>query len=244
MKKSIWLLLVLVAVVAGCESKYKDPDPTVMGYSYYPLEKGQYRVYQVTDTKYANSAENRQQFQLRERIDTSFVDQTGQLVYKVVRSVRAGEQSAWLDDSVMTVAKNDRMVVLTKDNTRFVKLVFPVQEGLEFIGDIYNIRQVTEGAGSKVRNGKEVYTYAFVGESYEVGSQVYPKTATVLQNFMSDDFKSDDRNEVYAEDIGLVHRVFRRLSYEPCPGDAPCGGSLTVESGHEREEILIEHGKL
>lgn len=244
MRRALLLLVVLAVFVAGCESKYKDPDPQAMGYDYYPLEVGNYRVYDVKETKYFTDGPSTNQFQMRERVDTSFQDQTGQLVYKVVRSIRSSATAAWLDDSVMTVAKSPTMVMLTKDNTKFVKLVFPVKERGEWIGDLYNARQVIEGSGSKVRNNKEVYTYEKVGASYELAGFTYPNTATVVQNFHSIDTKLDDRFEIYAEGIGLVHRVSKRIDYVSCSSGANCNDGFEINGGHERYEVLIDHGKL
>ncbi|PKV75643.1 hypothetical protein [Pontibacter ramchanderi] len=244
MRRALLLLVVLSAFVAGCESKYKDPDPQAMGYDYYPLEIGQYRVYNVKETRYFEGTPSRLNYQLRERVDTSFVDQTGQLVYKIIRSKRPDANADWLDDSVMTVAKSPTMVMLTKDNTKYVKLVFPVKTGLEFVGDLYNTRQVTDGAGSKIRDNKEVYTYQAVGESYEVSGQTYPVTATVVHNFRSVSTIYDNRFEVYAEGIGLVYRVWDRVNYVSCQGGPGCVDDFKIDHGHEREETLIEHGKL
>ncbi len=244
MKRALLLLLVLAAFVAGCENKYKDPDPVAMGYDYYPLEKGQYRVYDVRDIRYNNKQKFTQQFQLRERVDTSFVDQTGQLVYKIIRSIRPNAQSAWLDDSVMTVAKRPNMVILTKDNTRYIKMVFPVRNGLEFIGDLYNTRTVSEGDARKVRNSKEVYIFEAVGEPFEHEDKSYPNTATVVQGLLVTGQDDDNRFEVYADGIGMVYRLFRRLKYESCKAEDGCDGTVDIDNGHEREEVLIEHGKL
>ncbi|MDO6392159.1 hypothetical protein Q4E40_18635 [Pontibacter sp. BT731] len=244
MRRALLLLVVLSAFVAGCESKYKDPDPVAMGYDYYPLEIGQYRVYNVEETIYFGDEPSKLNYQLRERVDTSFIDQTGQLVYKIIRSKRPTATASWLDDSVMTVAKSTTMVMLTKNNTKYVKLVFPVKNGMEFVGDLYNTWQVAEGSVNKIRNNKEVYTFQSVGENYVLNDQNYPVTATVLQNFRSLGTVHDDRFEVYAEGIGLVHRVSDRLNYKDCQGGAGCVDGFKIDSGHEREEILIEHGKL
>jgi hypothetical protein len=245
MRKALLLLVVLATFVAGCENKYKDPDPQAMGYDYYPIEIGDFRVYDVTDIRFRDNRGDTTRFQMRERVDTSFIDQTGQLVYKVVRSIRPNDRSAWLDDSVMVVAKTERMVLLTKDNTKYVKLVFPVKEGTEWVGDIYNTRVVTPGSGSKVRNDKEVYTYYHVGQPYQVIDQNYPKTVTVWQS-SPDSFntKVDERFEVYNEGIGLLHRVFKRLIFEDCSTENCDDVAQVIESGHEREEILLSHGKL
>ncbi|MBX0334945.1 hypothetical protein K3G39_17035 [Pontibacter sp. HSC-14F20] len=244
MRRALLLLVVLSAFVAGCESKYKDPDPQAMGYDYYPLEIGQYRVYEVEETFYFGETPSNRNYQLRERVDTSFIDQTGQEVYKIIRSTRPNATVSWLDDSVMTVAKNEQMVILTKDNTRYIKLVFPVKNALEFVGDLYNVRQASDNTKGKVRDSKEVYTYENVGSSYDLGGQVYPTTATVVQTFHTDETKLDNRYEVYAEGIGMIHRVFDRIDYESCQGGSGCIDGSKIKNGHAREEILIEHGKL
>jgi hypothetical protein len=238
MRKALLLLVVLAGFVAGCESKYKDPDPKAMGYDYYPLEIGDYRVYNVTDTRYSSNVGTTTRFQLRERVDTSFIDQTGQLVYKVVRSRRPNEQVAWLDDSVMVVAKTSSMVLLTKDNTKYVKMVFPVKQGTRWQADVFNNRSVD--------NSKEYATYTDLNTPFEYNDRVFQSTVTVIQGSPFDNVQLDDRKEVYAENIGLVYRLFNRAVY--CEGSSSSSscqlGVSWKESGHERHEVLIDHGKL
>jgi hypothetical protein len=238
MRKALLLLVVLAGFVAGCESKYKDPDPKAMGYDYYPLEVGDYRVYDVTDTRYSSNVGTTKRFQLRERVDTSFLDQTGQLVYKIIRSVRPSEQAAWLDDSVMVVAKTNSMVLQTKDNTRYVKLIFPVKQGSKWLADAYNNRPVNEN--------KEYSTYSDLNTTFEYNGLVFQNTMTVVQGSPYDNIELDDRKEVYAENIGLVYRLFNRAVY--CEGSTTSSGCQNgvgwKESGHERHEVLIDHGKL
>ncbi|MHC2991357.1 hypothetical protein OB13_07100, partial [Pontibacter sp. HJ8] len=181
MRKALLLLVVLAGFMAGCENKYKDPDPTAMGYDYFPLEVGNYRIYEVTDIRFRSNEGDTNRFQMRERVDTSFYDQTNQLVYKIVRSVRAGEIQSWVDDSVMVVAKTDKMVLQTQDNNKYVKLVFPVKEGASWVGDAYNNR-TTGGTSTSLPAKKEHYYYQKVGNAYEVNGQKYAKTVTVVQS--------------------------------------------------------------
>ncbi|MBD1396042.1 hypothetical protein H9Q13_02600 [Pontibacter sp. JH31] len=238
MRKVLLLLVVLAGFLAACENKYKDPDPTAMGFDYYPLEVGNYRIYDVTDIKITRNVSEINRFQLRERVDTSFYDQTNQLVHKIVRSVRANSNRPWVDDSVMTVIKSTSKVLLTKDNTKYVKLVFPVKAGLKWEGDAFNSRVVN--------NGKESYTYGEVGETFEIDGQSFAKTVTVTQGTPFDNVQLDNRKEVYAEGIGLVYRLFNRAVY--CAGseikDCPVDDENFKQSGHERHEVLVEHGKL
>lgn len=247
MRKALLLLVVLAGFVAGCENKYKDPDPAAMGYDYYPLEIGNYRIYDVTDIKFRSNVGDTNRFQLRERVDTSFYDQTNQLVFKIVRSVRLSKNSNWIDDSVMVVAKTDKMVLLTKDNTKYVKLVFPVKDGGEWIGDLFNNKLAEASRTTKVRDSKEVYTYEKVGRPFSLSDLIFDNTITVVQNNPPFDLtRIDERREVYAEGIGKVHRLFNRVVY--CEGseiNSDCQmGVEWKQSGHERHEILVEYGKL
>src|SRR5690606_9609002 len=94
---------------------------------------------------------------------------------------------------------------------------------------------------SKVRNGKEVYTYRSFGLPYELKDQIYPKTVTAVHH--PDDINAtliDQRFEVYAEEVGLVHKVYKMINLKQNLDD----DSYTIINGHERHEILIEHGKL
>lgn len=239
------LLVVLAGFLAGCENKYKDPDPQAMGYEYFPLEIGDYRIYDVTDIRFTSNVGDTTRFQMRERVDTSFTDQTNQLVYKVVRSIRFNPNSAWIDDSVLVAAKLDNMVLLTKNNTKYVKLVFPVKEGGEWIGDLYNDRIAGGGRQSKIRNDKEVYTYSSVGRPYQEWGLNYPNTITVSQDSTSSTVIYDKRQEVYAEAVGLIYRLANRLRYCEDTESKQCSyGTDYIVSGHERHEVLVSHGKM
>jgi len=241
MRKALLLLVVLAGFAAGCENKYKDPDPEVMGQEYYPLEVGDYRIYDVTDIRFSYDKGDTSRFQMRERVDTSFYDQTNTLVFKIIRSVRPNASREWVDDSVMVVSKSEKMVLLTKDNNKFVKLVFPVKEGLTFIGNAFN--NIEKSTSSP--NSKEKYLYSNVGAPFEVKGQKYENTATVIQGTPVNDVQVKERKEVYSKGVGLVYRLFNRIVY--CEGselrDCPMGENFK-HSGHERHEVLIANGKL
>lgn len=249
MRKALLLLAFLTGFITGCEDKYKDVGPDAMGYSYYPLAVGDYRIYNVTDIKFKFNVGDTTRFQMRERVDTSFYDQTQTLNYKIVRSIRQNPNATWEDDSVMVVAKLDGMVLLTKDNTKYVKLVFPIREGVEFVGDAYNDHLYNDSVvpvrGTKIRNEKELYTYENVGAPYTTAAQTFPNTITVVQNGPNSyQVRLDKRHEVYAENVGLVYRVFNRVVIADCTPDNCNYGENYKLDGHERHEELISYGKM
>ncbi|SFF82216.1 hypothetical protein [Pontibacter chinhatensis] len=253
MRRALLLLVVALAgLVAACEDKYKDPDPKIMGYDYFPLEVGQYRVYDVMDIRFMSDVGDTSRFQLRERVDTTFVDQTGKLNYKIIRSVRANENMNWIDDSVMVVTKSDAMVMLTKNNTKYVKMVFPVKEGQTWLGDAYNNNTGEDYKPDPNTNKraeyyltKEDYTFENVGKPYTVNGNTFSNTATVIQGTPIETWIGlNDRKEVYAEGVGMVYRLFTRIVYCNASESKDCTYGIGYRlHGHERHEKLIDHGK-
>lgn len=243
MKNTLLLLLVLLGLLTACEDKYKDPDPKLMGYEYFPLEVGSYRIYNVTDIRYQSDVGDTTRFQMRERVDTIFTDQTGALTYKIVRSIRANENSAWEDDSVMTAVRSVNNLILMQNNTKYVKLIFPVKEGKQWVGDAYNNRYAADYAEKKL-DGKELYTYRNVGKAFALNGTTFSNSVEVVHgDYVSDDLVLDERKEVYAEGVGRVYRQFIKIIYPTCtPQDCKYGEGYKIY-GHERHEELIAHGK-
>ncbi|GAB3813734.1 hypothetical protein [Pontibacter rugosus] len=238
MKKTLLLLAMLTGVITACEETFVEPDPKAMGYDYYPLEIGDYRVYNVTDIKFRSNVGDTSRFQIRELVDTSFYDQSNTLNYKIVRAVRADDTKPWVEDSVMTVLKSNGSVLLTQNNTTFVKLVFPVKENKTWAGDAFNNNVINV-------DEKEPYTYTNVGESYTVRGQVFDKTATVIQGNPTNNLvQLNDRKEVYAEGVGRIYRLYNKVVYcnETQSVDCNFGEDFKL-FGTERHEELVTYGK-
>ncbi|RAU83334.1 hypothetical protein [Pontibacter arcticus] len=240
--RKLFLFLVLL-VAFGCKDKNEEVVPMDNGYAYYPLEVGQYRIYSITNTFYRNNIPETSRFQMREVVADSFQDQTNTLAYKIVRSIRTNENSDWVNDSVMVVTKSDSRVILTKDNTKYIKLIFPVNNNVTWIGDAYNTHIINEDPFPK---NKEPYTYSNVGEQFTIEGHTFENTATVVQGkpAYNNVVKYDDRKEVYAKGIGRVYRLFNRIVYcNDSQGNACPYNERYKLNGHERHEILIAHGK-
>ncbi|GHA58207.1 hypothetical protein [Pontibacter akesuensis] len=250
MKKALFLLVMVTALVTACEQSFVKPDPEAMGYAYYPLEVGSYRIYNVTDIRFKSDIGDTTRFQMRERIDTSFTDQTNALVYKVVRSIRPNEKSNWVDDSVYVVTRPNSMLLETKNNTPRVKLVFPVDEGTQWLGDAYNSNILSsynrdQDRRSDYYRSKEPYTYKNVGEPYTLNGTTYQNSLTVIQGEPIETWVGlDDRKEVYVKDIGMVYRLYTRIVYCNETESINCEYAMGYKLfGHERHEELISYGK-
>ncbi|WP_439882827.1 hypothetical protein ACSX1A_06595 [Pontibacter sp. MBLB2868] len=240
--KALFVFLLLAVLAVGCKENYVEPDKEALGLAYYPLEIGDYRIYNVLDIRYKFNVGDTTRFQIKERVDTTFYDQSDKLTYKIIRSVRPNEGSEWVDDSVMVITKTESMLLLTKNNTKYVKLVFPVKEGAVWVGDAYNDHVAPGWIGNKI-NGKEVYTYESVGQPFEVSGEVYPETTEVIHgDFKNDGVVYNDRKEVYAKGVGLIYSLYKRIDYCSTQGCNFAEGYKL--QGHERYESLISYGSL
>src|SRR5436190_1792859 len=103
MKKTGYILLLLSVLFYGCTEKEELNDMTA-GKTYYPMAIGDYRIYNVSHTRWENNAvKYSDTFQIRERVDTLFNNLAGEATYKIIRSKRPTSSDAWVDDSVITV---------------------------------------------------------------------------------------------------------------------------------------------
>lgn len=249
MRKALLLLVVMAGFMASCDRNKEEVDPALMGYDYYPLEVGDYRIYKVTDIRFQHNVGDTTRYQLMERVDTTFFDQTNALNYKIIRSVRPNENSFWVEDSVFVVSKTKTMLTLTKDNTKHVKLVFPVKEGKSWLGDAYNKNTAVSytpvgSRRSEYYLSKESYTYLSPGEPITINGTAYPNSVIVVQGTPTESWIGfDDRKEVYVKDVGMVYRQYVRVIYCNDMDSEDCDYAIGYKlQGHERYEELISHG--
>ncbi len=239
-KVLLFCLLVSMACLASCENNYLEHDESTLGLDYYPIKVGDFKVYKVVDIKYQNNIATKDSFEMRETVDRTFYDQTNTLNYRVVRAIKRYGKTEWVDDSVMVVSKTNNHVILTKDNTKFVKLVFPVKEGKLWLGDAFNNR-VVNNLENDPYDRKEPYTYSNVGQPYVLKATTYPTTVTVIQGTpINHNITLDARKEVYAKGIGRIYRLFNRVVY--CNSSSCPQGVGFKLNGHERHETLISYG--
>ncbi|MFV2016460.1 MAG: hypothetical protein ACC656_13600, partial [Candidatus Heimdallarchaeota archaeon] len=78
-RKLYILYSIFTIILSGCNTSTIKPDLSLLGFDFYPLKVGQTRVYQVEEINY-NLFGNHDtlRYQLRETIDSSYVDQTGE----------------------------------------------------------------------------------------------------------------------------------------------------------------------
>jgi len=180
------------------------PEPVNADSVFFPLQVGLFREYEVDRIDYRNTGEiDTSIFFLREQVVDSFLNVENKFTYIINLSTRATSDDPWRLDSVWTARHSAFQAIQTEDNLAFVKLVFPIREGTEWDGNVFNNLE------------NEEYFYDSVGVSRSIDSLNFNNTVTVVQSDFADGFTREDiRQEIFAENIGLIYR--QRLILEFC----------------------------
>ena len=229
-------LLGLLLGGAGCTQE-TEPGPEA-GTDYYPLALGDYRIFAVTDSIWANYGRQPvASYQFRERVAERITDASGQPAYRVIRSRRVLPTDAWTDDSVLVLSADQRTVQLVRNNRRTVELVFPVRPDRHWNRDAYNSRDtiiadnrayLSVDKPFDVQAGGKFYSYEHTLTTGDIEDVNLDNPVTSLARFQ----------QVYAKGSGPVFRSRRRLLF--------CNGSncdrTRIFKGQTRTEVLIEKG--
>lgn len=232
-----FFLAVLTALLSACETEILEPQDNRLGVSYYPLELGNFAVYRVEDIRYTLAAgPDTSRYFLREWVTDSFPGQGGETVYRLERFTRHTAEQAWLPDSVWTLRKDNRRLVVVENNVPYVRLVFPFRQGLSWDGHALNARppQIYELSSTDTALSAQLQG--------PLDSLLSGPTLTVMQQISQDTLITAVRDyEVYADQVGLYYRQRLRLEY--CADSPECIGLGIIQGGRSYRQTLIAYGK-
>ncbi len=240
--------VVLGLGLAGCKDA-SVPAPET-GRDYYPVAVGNYWIYAVADTSWSQatpavpSVATPSAYQFRETIAEEFTDAAGQKAYRLVRAKRVPPSTAWRDDSVFVLSATAQTVVLNRNNTRTVELIFPVREGRLWNLNAYNnnFNDTITAETRRYRNVSQPF-----GAGTGAGAQTYPATVTTTNE---GEAKADDLyyvktyQQVYGKAVGPVYRRTRRFAnfFVNNTDGTVSFVSRSYLYGFSRTETLVEYG--
>lgn len=231
-RKFLILLVGSVCLFQSCEES-EIPNVDLSGSGYYPLQVGNFWTYQMEQIDYLLLGNDTSSYELRELISDSLVSSSGEVTYLISRQL--WENEAWQTDSVWSVRKNSRSVVVTENGRAFVKLVFPVNVGESWDGNAFN------------NQGVQSFSYGTVASGEILSSLLDQDTALVAKTVRSDLVSpivgTDQRSEIYVNGMGLVQKDF--LVINLCTDNTKCPNNFgDTLSGIFLSQVLIDYGKL
>jgi hypothetical protein len=214
-------------MLISCDSSSESAFSTV-GYDYFPLAKGSYQEYAVTEVVYTLGEPDTAEYTLKVSIADAFLNDEGDSTYVLYRSKRTAKETSWAYLDTWSVRRGDQEIILNEENTPYVKLRFPVRAGAQWDGNAYNIQ------------GRQDYRLDSLGVTRTFGGEQFDDCLTVVQSDNEDFIVFlDQRREVYAHDIGLVYKKTTQLYYCTQPA---CLGDQVVERGVIYEQVITGRG--
>lgn len=218
----------LLFFMLSCISDTLEPDPEKVGFSYFPLQVGDYRVYDIHQENFSVFGESDTlDFQLRELVADSFATQN-QVSYVLHRFSRDKSEDPWQLDSVWTARRTTNHAVVVENNIPFAKLVFPVALHKTWDGNVFNTRP------------RDDYEITAINSPFQTSGGTFDNTLTVFEHNEPDSLIfQDSRQAVYGLNVGLIYKKSIILDF--CNTSPECLG--TLETGTVFEQILLEYGK-
>lgn len=198
------LFLLLSAVIISCSDSKSDEEQVDLGYNYFPTQTGATWLYKVDSLVYDdNSGQTTIDtfvFQYKEQITGSFTDVTGEAAQQISRFYRYNDTLPWIALNQWTQMRTALNAQRVQENTRYVKLVFPLEKNKKWNGNLYNAK------------GSEQYALSYFDQPSTIGNTTYPLTARVQQQNEENAIEEIIRYEIYARDIGLVYALSDSLN--------------------------------
>ncbi|PMD98629.1 hypothetical protein BWI97_03630 [Siphonobacter sp. BAB-5405] len=224
--KKVYAVLFLALSVWSC--KPADTEPA-SDYDYFPLEKGNFVIYDVTQTQYALAQDSVQsQYQIKELVADAFTGLDGESSFRLERYRRNSQQQAWAIDSVWTARRTLNQAIRTENNVPYVKLWFPVYPKQTWNGNVLN------------SNDPDEYEVTQKDQPLKIGSNDFSKTLTVVQENKVSAIDLVNRKEIYAKGVGLIYRERTELYY--CQS-AACFGQNKIDFGTRFIQQISSYGK-
>ena len=217
-----------VAFFGAC-SETKEVSPEQLGSAYFPLEVGQYSIFDVSRVEYFPSGDSTvSNYQLKESISGEFENLETGTSYIVLRALQTPSAEDWVTDSVWTARKDEFRAIRVENNIPLIRLTFPVKENKKW--DANGLNDL----------GADEYEMKGVGSEYSGAFQTFDQTVTIIQEDIPDKIVNFvSKKEIYAMEVGLVYKENIILKFK----QGEFLGEEIIDSGFKYFQSLKEYGQ-
>ena len=215
--------------MTSCATSEVEPDLTRLGHDYFPMKVGMFRVYDMDETTHRILGPERRRFQMRETVVDSIVLSGSEVRYTLHRETRSDDEGVWSLDSVWTARVSTQRAIVTENNVQFIKMVFPIENELEWDANAYNSRNF-----EYYRYDNTTRDTTFFENQYDDLWRVY-HGPNLEENFLG----WNSRSEIYARNVGLIHKSVHIWNY--C--QQGCSSEKQIVAGRDLTQVLIEYGE-
>ncbi len=196
----IILLVILSIILLQCK---KDPPPILdYKYEYFPTKIGHWVTYEVDSIIYDDfiGLIDTSHTQLKEIIESSFLDNEGRTSYRIERYVKT-DSTPWQIKNVCYSTLTQTRAERVEDNLRFIKLIFPIKENDTWKGNAF-----IDAVDDLDYMYNWDYKYDVVDVPANINSNAFDSTLKIIQQADTNLIEVNYFEEKYAKNVGMVYR--------------------------------------
>ena len=223
------VLFFFTTILLFASSCKKEPAPALISsfhYGYYPIKKGSFWIYQVTEIIHDENAaipHDTLSYQLKTEIGDTLIDNEGRIVNRFNRYTRSSSFSSWVISDVWTTVVSENRAELVEENIRRVVLRFPVKTATIWDPNQFNFLPPLQAY------------YEYIHKPFSLGAIQSDSTVHVISAKELTLVSYKNQYEVYAKQIGLVKKYYKDLQISNFD-------TLNISQGKELYFSLLEYG--
>lgn len=228
--------VVLIFLISSCK---KDSEITTsdFGYDYFPTQVGQYVIYEVDSIWQddISAVYDTTRYQLKELIASTFLDNSDRPTLRIERYKKFYNPSLpydsmqWTLTDVWLANRTSATAEKVEENIRYLKIVFPVKEGKQWDGNVFNMLGIKE------------YEIISLDVQENINNINFDSVLTVKQFEEFNYVKNRYESEKYAKRIGLAYKRLDSLIFQPKNGSDIYPYDDTI--GYTFTQKIISYGK-
>jgi hypothetical protein len=190
-------LALIPAFLTSC--KKEEEEPVDLGLDYYPAEPGTWVQYQVMEVNHdeAVSIHDTTYYELKEIIESTFVDNQGRPSLRIERYKRDSTGAPWQISDIWYATQTVTGLEKIEEDVRFLRMSYPVRKDREWNGNVYNQQPSWD------------YFYEDVEVARSYNSLSFANTTKINQRYNHNLVEFEHAYEIYAKDIGLIRKLYK-----------------------------------
>lgn len=227
------IAIITLLLLTACSKDQNSAPENYNLYDYFPLENNRFWIYQCDSIVHTDADDNNVpatdstilfSYELKEQIDSSFIDGEGTLSYRISRYKRLSDSLPWQFINIWVAKLNLQNAERVEDNYRFIKLSFPIKLNSIWNGNAKNILQPEE------------YRYESIHLPIEINNLSFDSSVAVIQNDFSSIINRIYKKEIYAFKTGMIFKQADSLTLRSFTGQ------VTILNGFEYRQSLLSFG--
>lgn len=223
----LFALILVLSFLQSCEKSSDSPSP----YTYIPLEKGQYAIYDVKEENYyaASSSPIVKNYQEKDEIIALLADNT----YLVARYTRTLPVTTWQKQKEFTLQLLPDKLLSTIDNRTYLQMAFPIDSTVTWNGNAYNNLEAEQCQYTQIQTPAQIGSQTFSNTLKVVKDNYFNSTPNILSLYRT--------VRHYALGTGLIYEEENALEY--CQETEACIGEEIIDSGFRKTRSIVEYGQ-